>query len=323
MTEPWTEDEDFYLSQGFAIFHDEKQDNWSKIRAHFPFKESRKPSDLQERWRVLSDQLETEDQGTLERIKSASKLHAQTWTYNYEPTTPLPDIFEFQEQFKNLPSLAMKTQFIEASNSRATNENQNINEMCLNNQFDAVSIKKIVQDVLNKLVDDETLKSTLMREFKGALSQKGREFAYEDIERKIKIINEMTDQQMAENEVVILLDYFDKIFLGLNNRLKAQRPPNTSAELIDDILNILMALYDKVKPLPNPNPPLIQFFRDFYQKYMSAFSNIFSQIYQEIIRNPELYKKVMEIIKRVDKHNELDKYLPPQLKQFLLQMKQL
>ena len=56
----WTDDEDFYLSEGFAIYHDEKSDIWQKILKLFPFKESRTASDLQDRWRFLADQLETE-----------------------------------------------------------------------------------------------------------------------------------------------------------------------------------------------------------------------------------------------------------------------
>lgn len=325
MNEHWTEDEDFYLSQGYAIYHDEKSDIWAKVLKLFPFKESRSASDLQDRWRVLTDQLETEDQGALDRIKDASKLHPQTWMYNYEPTIQTPDPNQVIEQFKSLPSLAMKTQSIELQSSRFTNENQNINEMCLNHQFEASSIRKIVQDVLTKTVDDETLRTTLMDGFKKVLSQKGREFAYEDIQRKIRIINdEIPDVQEAETEVMILLEYFDKVFYGILTRLKYAKAQEEYAKtqnrakssnilfsVLNDVIVILQKLLLAAKPPQNANPIIETIHHNFTSKYYQTFGNILN-IYMEP-QLTEQYKflihSIFKFIADEDKGHEIDKYL--------------
>ena len=97
--EPWTEDEDFYLSQGYAIFHN-STDIFTKIKEYFPFKEFRTVSELNDRWRFLNDQIESEEQDTIDRIKSASKYHSQTWTYNFEPTFEQQDFNKFFEDYK-------------------------------------------------------------------------------------------------------------------------------------------------------------------------------------------------------------------------------
>jgi hypothetical protein len=90
---PWTDEEDIFLSRGFAIFHDEKTNapDFTNIRERFPFREDRKPSDLADRWRELTDRLEAEDQETITRIKNQAKSHKpQTWTYKDEPQVDLP-----------------------------------------------------------------------------------------------------------------------------------------------------------------------------------------------------------------------------------------
>ena len=201
--EPWTEDEDFYLSQGYAIFHN-STDIFTKIKEYFPFKEFRTVSELNDRWRFLNDQIESEEQDTIDRIKSASKYHSQTWTYNFEPTFEQQDFNKFFEDYKKMPSLSMQTQFQELQNNKFINENQNINEMCLNYQFDTLNINKIVQQVLNKTIDDITLKATLLNKFKESLSQRGKQYAIEDINRKLQFINEMKEITQIENEVKIL-----------------------------------------------------------------------------------------------------------------------
>lgn len=313
----WTDDEDFYLSQGYAIYHDEKSDIWPKILKLFPFKESRTANDLQDRWRDLTDKLETEDQSALDQNKDASKYIQQTWTYSYEPTIQIPDPNQLIEQFKSLPSLAMKTNSIELQSSRFTNENQNINEMCLNHQFEASSIRKVVQDVLTKTVDDETLRTTLMDGFKSVLSQKGREFAYEDIERKIKIINEMADPQQAETEVMILLEYFDKVFYGMMTRLKYAKSQsltknaNILLNVLNDVINILKMLITKVRPPPNSKPIIESFYRDFTGKYFQTFANIFNSYmeFQQTEQFKYFLHATIDFIVNEDKNHEIDKYL--------------
>ncbi|KAK8885087.1 hypothetical protein M9Y10_044216 [Tritrichomonas musculus] len=334
MNETWTEDEDFYLSQGYAIYHDEKTDIWPKILKLFPFKPSRVASDLQDRWRDLQDKLETEDQGALDRIKDASKYHSQTWTYNYEPTIQTPDPNQIIEQFRSLPSLAMKTQLIELHSSRFTHDNQNNNEMCLNHQFEASSIRKIVQDVLNKTVDkdDEALRTTLMNGFKSVLSHKGREFAYEDIERKIRIINEMTDNQTIDTEISILLEYFDKVFSGMLNRLNyantmenyeksrnLQKQPNLLTNVLRDVFSILKMLYIKVKPPPNAKPIIESFYRDFLNKFYQTYGKIFNSymVFQKTDSFNNLLYNVYEFLIAEDKNHEIDKYLDKSLQQNL------
>ena len=76
--------------------------------------------------------------------------------------------------------------------------------MCLNYQFDTLNINKIVQQVLNKTIDDITLKATLLNKFKESLSQRGKQYAIEDINRKLQFINEMKEITQIENEVKIL-----------------------------------------------------------------------------------------------------------------------
>ena len=317
MNDPWTEDEDFYLSQGYAIFHDEKTDIWNKVLQCFPFRESRKASDLQERWRILTDQLETEDQGTLERIKSASKLHPQTWKYNYEPIHETPDFNDVISELRSLPSLSMKTQSIDLPSNNDSLAHQNINEMCLNHQFDANSIQKIVHDALNKLVaNDETLKATLMREFKGALTQKGREFAFEDIARKINTINEMVETQAAENEVIILMDYFDRIFQGSISRIRTNIQ---NVSFVSEIVQTFMMLHEKVRIPPNANQALVQFYHTFSQKYLQTFASILTLLQQT--QNPSLLKSAIDFIIRIDKNHEIDKHISPQFKQYFMKIR--
>lgn len=321
-SDPWTEDEDFYLSEGYALFHDEKINFWDKILALFPFKPTRTSDELQERWRFLTDQLETESQATLERIKSASKLHAQTWSYNYEPTPPSFDSQQIIDEFKRLPSLAMKTQVIEM-NARSTTESQNMNEMCLNNQFDASSVRKIVQDVLNKTVDDETLRTTLIEGFKRELAQKGREFAYHDIKRKLKIINEMTEQQ-AEIEVAILLQYFQDIFDSMIRRIGGSQTL-TIFKVIEDSAKVLKTLYEVVKISGNINPPLKTFYREFIQKFYKTIGTIFNNYLSFQPNNNEQYQAVFKLLADFivveDKNHEIDKYLHQQYQQNIYLLK--
>jgi predicted nuclease with TOPRIM domain len=210
---------------GFAIFHDEKTNapDFANIRERFPFREDRKPSDLADRWRELTDRLEGEDQETMTRIKNQVKTHrAQTWTYKFEPQADLPPLDDILEEYRQIPSLAMKTQFTEISNSRFMAEPKSINESCLNYQFEAMNVNRIVQDVLQKILlkdaDDEPLRKTILGQFHNGLAAKGRIFAIEDTNRRLEVINEMTDHALAETETQIMIGNFERILTGIQLR---------------------------------------------------------------------------------------------------------
>jgi hypothetical protein len=252
---PWTEDEDYYLSQGYAIYHDEKTNaiDFARIKDTFPFREGREVTDLSDRWRELTDRLETEHQETIERIKSQSKSHRQTWTYKYEPQPDLPPVDDILSDYVQMPSLAMKAQFTELGTSRFISDTQNINEMCLNFQFEAGKVNSMVREVLEQTVDDETLRSTLLQEFQKALVNQGRAFAKEDIERKLSLIGAMPDHALADTEGRILMAQFERIFALVQARIR--QAVNTA--YMPELLTLLLTMQRIQWPsthLPNIEP---------------------------------------------------------------------
>ncbi|KAH0792477.1 hypothetical protein GPJ56_003654 [Histomonas meleagridis] len=302
----WTEDEDFFLSQGYAIYHDDKQEVFDKIRRDFPFKQSRTSADLADRWRYLMDQLEAEDQDTIQRIKDG-KFRPQTWTYSQEPRVQMPDVDQMIEQFRQMPSLAMKTQFAEIQTSKFSDDNQNINEVCLNYQFDVDSINKIVENVLKKTVDDETLRKTLQTEFQKSLAQKGREFSVEDISRRLNIINEMTDPNQSFTESKSMIGHFDKIFTGIRQKIQY----NQQVAVTQDSFAILRILSTIQWPLSKtPNVDNIQ--KEFNRMYFGCFAEMFNRI-----RDPnsfQMYKLYIDFAISIDVNNDLEPLINPNLR---------
>jgi hypothetical protein len=147
--------------------------------------------------------------------------------------------------------------------------------MCLNNQFDATSLNRIVQEVLLKTVDDETLRQTLHLEFRKQLMAKGREISIKDFSRKLSIISEMTDHSLADTEGKILVGQFERIFMNVANRARIcvaayYMQPN---DTIPDLLNILTHMQAVEWPM-NPGPIVESVRRDFKQMYFQAWAQV-------------------------------------------------
>jgi hypothetical protein len=87
----------------------------------------------------------------------------------------------------------MKTQATESSIGRFATELQNVSKACLNHQFEAMAVNCIVQEALQKIVNDSSPRDTLSREFLSALSRRGRKFAVKDVSRTLELISEMRD----------------------------------------------------------------------------------------------------------------------------------
>ena len=254
------------------------------------------------------DQLESEDQETIQRIKEASKYHPQTWTYNLEPRVQTPDVDKLIDQFRQMPSLAMKTQFTEIKTSKFSSDHQNINEMCLNYQFDAGNINKIVQNVLSKTIDDETLRQTLLIEFRKSLSNKGREFAIEDINRRLNIINEMIDSTQSFQEAKSLIGNFDKIFTGIRQKLQY----NQQAAVVQDNFSLLRLLHTIQWP-ENKSQSVESIQKEFNQMFFGCYANVFNGQLIDVSRF-QIYKPYIEFAISVDMNNDLEALLNPKLK---------
>jgi hypothetical protein len=244
----WTPDEDIFLSQGYAAFHDERtnQPDFVQIHDRFPFHETRKVGDLADRWRDITEHLEAEDQEVITRMRTSSKTHRpQSWTYRCEPPAETPSLPDILEDYRQMPSLALKTQLTESSVGRFATDSRNVNESCLNHQFEAGSVNHIVLEVLQKIVDDVPLRETLSREFRTALVRRGREFATRDASRKLEIINEIKDAAVAEQERQLMFDYFERLMQGIQARTSRQ---GVGDAIVDDCISVLAALADVVWP---------------------------------------------------------------------------
>jgi hypothetical protein len=76
-----------------------------QICDRFQFHQSRKVSDLAERWHEITDHLESEDQEAINRMRLSSKTHRpQSWTYPCEPPADLPPLAEMLEEYRQMPS---------------------------------------------------------------------------------------------------------------------------------------------------------------------------------------------------------------------------
>jgi hypothetical protein len=275
----WTAEEDVFLSQGYAAFHDERtnQPDFVQICDRFPFHQSRKVTDLAERWREITDHLESEDQEAINRMRLSSKTHRpQSWTYRCEPPADLPPLAEMLEEYRQMPSLALRTQLAEGAGARFAAEPRNVNESCLNHQFEAGSVNHIVQEVLQKIVDDAPLRDTLFREFRTALMRRGREFAARDAARKLDAINEIKDLAAAEQERQLMLEYFERVLQGVQTRTSRQ---GAGDAVIDDCLAVLASLTDVAWPA-RPSPVVDGLQKDFKKRFFQttmAFLRIQSQ----------------------------------------------
>jgi hypothetical protein len=146
--------------------------------------------------------------------------------------------------------------------------------MCLNNQFDVASVNRIVQEVLMKTVDDETLRGTLHLEFRKQLMIKGREIAIRDFSRKLGIINEMSDHVLADTEGKILVGQFERILTNVANRAKICAVGYYSTtDSLPDLLNILTRMQGIEWPL-EPSTVIEAVRRDFKQLYFQVWAQI-------------------------------------------------
>ena len=300
----WTEDEDFYLSQGYAIF----PSDFEKIKQYFPFREGRTASDLSDRWRELNDQLESEG---LEKLKQPDvKPHRQTWTYRFEPQIETPDVEEMIEQYRRMPSLSMKTQSAEVRSTKFEHDEQNINEMCLNHQFDANSVRQIVQGGLQRIVDDEILRETLITEFMEGLAVKGREFVVQDFGRKLRIINDMEPSQ-ADTEVKILAEQLKRIFNVIMERAKF---PQGAA-----LLAMMMQL-QKIEWPPKMSQPVERLKNQFRQIYLHASAQLLNGFQYRI---DQWWVQFMKSLVVMDVNQELDQFLTnPRMKKEYMDIRQ-
>jgi hypothetical protein len=301
---PWTPEEDIFLTEGFAAFHDERtnQPDFLQIRQSFPFHEDRKHTDLSDRWREINEHLDTEDQELIARMRASSKAHRpQTWTYKYEQSVDLPPLSDILDGYRAMPSLALKTQVTESSIGRFATESRNVNEACLNHQFDAVSINHIVQDALQKIVDDAPLRDTLTREFRSALVRRGREFGIVDTARKLEIINEMRDHAAADQERLLMADSFERILTGVQMRTNRQGTPEA---VLDDCLSILAALAEISWP-SRPSSVIDSLQKEFKKRYVQT-TTTFLRFQSQSPLIAQLLSRMTEIDRGVEVEQRFD-----------------
>lgn len=308
--QPWTEDEDFYLSQWHAMYGGSDPKRFEKILETFTFREGRTAEDLADRWRELTEQVEPED---LEKLKSPEvKPHRQTWTYRFEPQVELPDVEKMVKEYRDLPSLSMKTQSAEVRSSKFEHDDQNINEMCLNNHFDAKGVKNIVQNVLQRSVDDDILRETLLTEFMDGLAAKGREFAVQDFTRKLRIINEM-DQAQAEHEAKILIDQLREIIGVVWDKAKFAKQP-ISGDHGNSITGPLVAMMTQLQGIVWPvkrSAAVERIWCSFRGWYFKAAAGLLMASLSHLPYPIEgMWKPFVESLIRMDVNQEIEQNLP-------------
>ena len=141
--------------------------------------------------------------------------------------------------------------------------------------------------------------------------------------RKLKIINEMNEQQ-AEIEVAILLQYFQDIFDSMIRRIGGSQTL-TIFKVIEDSVKVLKTLYEVVKISGNINPPLKNFYREFIQKFYKTIGTIFNNYLSFQPNNNEQYQAVFKLLADFivveDKNHEIDKYLHQQYQQNIYLLK--
>lgn len=314
---PWTEDEDFYMTEGYSMYHDDRLNttDFMRMREFFPFK-NRSIQDLTDHWREMNDQLESEEQEVMDHIKNGTKYHTQTWQYKSEPTFDGPDLNKMLDDYREMPSLSMKTQSIEVQSSKYANDNQNINEFCLNHQFDAANINRIVSSVLLKTVDDETLRTTLLHDFHKIIMAHGREYALEDFTRRLEYIANMQDQVAIDYEINILNLTFERIFTNIKTRGQY-----SNTNIVKDCLNILISLNEKIQWPLFTTPPIEKLHHEFTQQLLQAFAFIFNVHFL----NEQWYtffKDYIDYVTKIDTRGDINGHLDQRLKNIFSQKHQ-
>jgi hypothetical protein len=178
------------------------------------------------------------------------------------------------KRYREMPSLAMKTQFTEMQTAKFGADTQYINEMCLNNQFDATNINQIVQGVLQKTVDDETLRGTLMLEFKNALILKGRVYATADISRRLLEISEMTDPTQADNESKNMSGQLERIVQSIIARARLCQH---GLAPIQPVIDLLVALHGIEWPV-STSVVIDQLSRDFHRMHYQTSAQVLAAL---------------------------------------------
>ena len=226
----WSLVEDVYLNQGVANF----STDFKKIKDVFPFKQSHQPSDLQERWREIEEVLTPSAQEVREKILiSTGRFKKPLYGYSAEYEDPSPNLPDFEEYYSQMPSLAASAMQYDTNSQEE--ELTNINELSLNAFFTAESIYTIVNDAFNKVIDDEHLRSDLVKDFHSRLIQKGRKIALAALSSTLEQINAFQPNSTEQdNECIIFEDKITKILLVIQYKMRLNvNLPTTKGEYIE------------------------------------------------------------------------------------------
>jgi hypothetical protein len=197
-------------------------------------------------------------------------------------------------------------------------EPKSINESCLNYQFEATNVNRIVQDVLQKILlkdaDDEPLRKTILGQFHNGLAAKGRVFAIEDTNRRLEVINEMTDHALAETETQIMIGNFERILasIQLRNRQGSSVLPQTVVDWLE-MLKMLLT----VKWPHNPSTYVEQIRREFKQRFFQTVAEIFAYRYQFLQERTALFMPLMERLFDFDRGADFEGFLNPSIRPFI------
>ena len=311
----WTIEEDIYLNQGVANFGTD----FKKIRDSFPFKSTHDQMHLQERWHEIDELCSPADQEIKDKIKaSVNRYKHPSFNYSAEYKEPEPNLSEFEEIYTQMPSLTAAA--LQPDMETKEQEIRNINALSLNSYFTAESIVSIVNDALNKTIDDEHLRNELIKDFHTKIIDKVRRISMKTMTENLVKINAMP-QAEQERECRIFEEKMHKILLVIQFKFKMN--PNIPSSKNEYVQAFTMINYISVLLIwpQNPSAQILALKENIYTKLAQLCAYFFNFFITDPSKIPP-NRKLIEIACKIDLFNKIDTFLiQPYMKQEVSNMK--
>ena len=317
----FTPEEDVYLLQFSVIY----QENFQRIQANVPQLNKKTVAQLQDRWKELTEQLDSPTSDAIEKFKKQSgAFRPGHYCYNTEIKQNIPTEDELIEVFNDIPSLSQRAISGESGSEENADILSDIRETTLNFAFDAKTIFDNINQCFNHLITDEELRKAMMSEIRQKINEKGRFLAIQDFNYRLKQINERIDPRNGEKEAEYLsivfsnhLHFVDKKAESIKSQV-VSRKLNSATASSNELVSILMSL-GKIEWPETSQPHLIKLKKDCDRAFINTCSNLINIME---IDCETIYASFFDMVIDMDNEMLLEKLVRnPHINAFIKQQK--